>query len=343
MKALITGVSGQDGAYLAKLLCDSGVKVWGGVRKHSGESLWRLNLLGILNDINLFSHENGNGGAISDLLHGEDFDFLFHFAGNSYTIDSIENPRGTFETNTLGLLDILETIKRSNYRPNIFVAGSSEIFGDVVLPRAVPCDEETPVSPRNPYGISHSTNMQIVDFYRKEYGFKINLGIFFNHESAIRSQQFLTRKLSIALSSIKEDNKPIPLGNLDSVRDFGYAPNFMRAAMALSKTHFSSNFIFSGGAIHSIREVVAIFATLAGFTPKFVGEGLNESCIDVKSGNTLFYVSEKYFRKRDTRGNFGNSKKLEDIIGFHLHKPLIEIAQEMIDFDSANHSLGRMY
>ena len=339
MKTLVTGVTGQDGAYLAKLLIESDCCVWGGVRKHSSGNLWRLEKLNILNDIKLFTYENGKGGAISDLILDEDFDYLFHFAGSSYTVDSVKNPQATFESNTIGLITLLELIRRSRKKPIIFIAGSSEVFGNVVLPKGLACDENTVISPRNPYGISHSANMQIVDFYRDEYGLNINLGIFFNHESALRSQQFLTRKLSIALSGMKKNVTPIPLGNLDSVRDFGYAPNFMRAAFSLSKTYNSSNFIFSGGAVHSIREVVSIFAKLAGFTPQFVGNGLNERCLDLVSGETLFYVSDEYFRKKDTRGNFGNSKKLEEILGFSLFKPFIEIAGEMLDFDSSEKSI----
>lgn len=340
MKALVTGVTGQDGAYLAKLLIESGFRVWGGARKHSGGSLWRLHKLDILSGIQLFNYENGKDGIISDLILEEDFDLLFHFAGSSYTVDSITNPQYTIETNTIGLVALLELVRKSRKKPAVFVAGSSEVFGNLILPKGLACDENTNVSPRNPYGISHSANMQIVEFYRDEYRLNINLGIFFNHESVLRSQQFLTRKLSMALSNMKKKKKinPIPVGNLDSIRDFGYAPYFMRGAYSLSQTHNSSNYIFNGGAIHNIREVLSIFANLAGFTPQFVGDGLQERCLDVDSGETLFYVSDAYYRKKDSHGNFGNSKRLEEVLGFNLYKPFVDIAREMLDFDFSESS-----
>lgn len=335
MRFLITGITGQDGAYLADLLIQGGHEVFGGIRKSSSDNFWRLDHLDLTNKINFFSYEIGSDTSLVPIIDENNIDFIFHLAGNSFTIDSIDFPVSTIRTNTLGCIEVLEAIRTSRRRPGVFLANSSEIYGNSFLLEEERCDESTVPSPMNPYGFSHHFNLQIADYYRRNYSMEIWVGIFFNHESPLRTSRFLTRKLSKGFIALKNGVAGvIELGNLNSFRDFGFAPVFMSAAIDLIKNSPPGNFIFSGGAYHSVREVVSFFAKGVGFDPVFVGEGLNEKCVDVKSGRVLASISSKFYRHIESRGSRGDPKKLEQLLQRSLHTPFEEISGKMLDYDS---------
>lgn len=225
-KVLITGITGQDGALLARLLISQGKTVFGTFRKTSSGNFWRIEELGLIGSVNLIEYQIGQGQELMELVQNNKFEQIYHLAGDSMTSDSLIHPYQTMNTNIQGLLEVLESVRKGSKDSNVFVAASSEVFDNANLSETngFKVQEGNKTGPRNPYGVSSLSNMALVEVYRKQFGLKISCGILFNHESAFRGDAFITKKITKGLSKIKFNSGPaLMIGAFGSSRDWGSA------------------------------------------------------------------------------------------------------------------------
>ena len=334
-KVFVTGVTGQDGAYLAKLLMDKGWDVVGGFRRGSSDKTWRLRELGIESDLKLVDYSIGQGQQLSQLLAREQFDKIYHLAGESFTASSFEHPTLTLSSNIFGAVEILEAALASSRDATILLAGSSEVFGNANEQNGSnKVHELSRMLPTNPYGVSHLAINSLARIYREVYGLKVVVPILFNHESPLRGASFLTRKISLGISLLTAAKAaPIQLGNLDATRDWGCAQEYVRAMEDLVSSDTSGDFVFATGSRSSVRDVLTIASLAAGFDPVYIGQGIDEHCIDQSSGRILAQVNSKFFRSHDTFPNAGDASKLKNEIGWRPSRPLNAIVSEMVVAD----------
>jgi GDPmannose 4,6-dehydratase len=254
-RALITGITGQDGAYLADLLLDLGYEVFGAYRRSSGDNLWRLRKLGIQGEIeyvpfDLLEYEN-----IKRTIDKVKPDEIYNLAAQSFVAESFEQPQYTVDVNGLGVLRILEAIRGKDIR--MYQASTSEMFGQCPAPQ----NERTPFVPRSPYGCGKLLAHSLCVNYRESYGMPISCGILFNHESELRGSEFVTQKIARDIWTGK-----IILGNLDAKRDWGHAKDYVRA-MWMMLQHEPDDFVIATGTARTVREFVDVAALCAGITP----------------------------------------------------------------------------
>ena len=334
-RSLITGVTGQDGAYLAKHLLEKGHEVIGLFRRNSNSTFWRLEELKILERITLVEYQIGDNQGISTILSEQEIDEIYHLAGESYTQDSFKQPKYVLNTNINGVVDLLEACKITATHANIFIANSSEIFTSNQQNKSIlTVTEDSPKNPLNPYGISHLTNFHLVNLYRSIIPNKINLGIMFNHESPLRSKPFISKKISEGIARLlKNSGEPIQLGNLNSTRDWGSAVEFVKAMSILNNSSQSSNFILATGQARQVRDLLQMFSIAAGYQPIFVGEGLEEKCVCNLTGKVIAEINPKYFRKIELGGISGNISKISNAINWKHSKPIEELIAEMLEYD----------
>lgn len=332
-KALITGITGQDGSLLARLLLHEGIQVSGTFRRGSGNNFWRLNEMEILDSLSL--HEHTIGGNPMDLTRivNQNFDYIFHLAGDSFTQDSFRHPYQTINTNVSGNLEILEAVKQNSQETKVFIANSSEIYGnnkkvDLLI------HEDAVRNPLNPYGISQSAILDLARYFRNVHGLFVSVGILFNHESEFRSPQFLSRKVSYGLAELKiSDSKPIKLGNLDSSRDWGSAEDYVRAFRTILDADSPSDYILATGRSISVREIITVACVELGFNPEFIGSGISEKCIDSITGKVLIEVSTDFFRELDTPCLIGSTKKIEHELGWKPTRSIEDLIAHMCSID----------
>lgn len=330
--ALITGVCGQDGSYLAKLLLDLGFRVTGTCRKNSANYFWRLNQLGILDQVELVDLHIGQAPELNSLVAERKFDWIFHLAGDSFTADSFTHPYRTLNTNIQGTVEVLESVRSGSPATRVFLAGSSEIFqNESGFPKL--CNEDSLVSPQSPYGISQLANRGLARVYREGYGIFASYGILFNHESPLRADFFVTKKISRGLFDLKHGKtEPLSLGNLNAAKDFGDSRDFVSAFVKILSVPEPSEFVVATGKLTQVREILEFSAKLYGFKPVFVGAGLDEVCIDGNSGQRLAHVNPKFFRPLEPNPIMGDSTKLRVSTGwspdYSIHDTLNDMCSD---------------
>ena len=332
-RALITGITGQDGALLAKSLTAKGIEVSGTFRRGSGNNFWRLNELEISDKINLYEHSIGNNPIDLSRVIQQKFDYIFHLAGDSFTQDSFRHPYQTINTNLTGSLEILDAVLQHSKESKVFIACSSEIFGNSKKIRFL-INENHERNPLNPYGISQAAILDIARYYRNIQGLFVSVGILFNHESQFRSTQFLTRKLSLGLAEIKVGKqKALKLGNLNSSRDWGSAEEYVSGFQIVLDSNNPDDFIFATGRSVSVRELIIVACQQLGFKPEFTGSANTEKCIDSATGRVLIEVSPEYFRKVDTPCLVGSTEKIQSELGWRPTRRIEDIIAEMCAHD----------
>lgn len=328
-KILITGVTGQDGAILADILSSRDFDIFGASRRNS-HNLWRINELDLANKISFLNYDATDASSIDYILSKHKFESLFHFAGSSFTVDSLEFPQNTLITNINGTLSLLEAARKYSPESKIFIAGSSEVFSRTTTLETLHINEKSPRSPVNPYGVSHLAIDALVEIYRKTHGLKISLGIFFNHESKFRSLQFVTRKITSGLAQIKNGHDtPLKLGNFSACRDWSCAVEFMEGASSLIENSTFGDFVFASGKSTTVRELLTQSAKTAGFKPSFEGIEFNEVCIDSKTGNILAVSDKKFFRETDSYKVAGDSSLILQATGWRPNRNILEVVEEM--------------
>jgi len=328
-KVLITGVTGQDGAILADILSSKGFDIYGASRRNS-HNLWRINELDLANKISFLNYDATDVSSIDYILSKHKFDSIFHFAGSSFTVDSLEFPQNTLITNINGTLSLLEAARKYSPASKIFIAGSSEVFSRTTTLETLHINEKSFRSPVNPYGVSHLAIDALVEIYRKTHGLKISLGIFFNHESKFRSLQFVTRKITSGLAQIKYGHDtPLKLGNFSACRDWSCAVEFMEGASSLIENSIFGDFVFASEKSTTVRELLTQAAKAAGFKPSFEGIQFNEVCIDSKSGKILAVSDRKFYRETDSCKVVGDCSLISQAIGWRPKRDILEVVEEM--------------
>ena len=308
--ALITGVSGQDGAYLANLLLNKSYKVIGTDRRSARGNNWRLRRFGIEKKIIFEEMEIGEIYEIDRIFKKYKFDEVYNLAAQSFVGASFNSPLNTANITGLGTLRILESIRSTDPKIKFYQASSSEMFGDVLEDRQ---DEKTALNPKSPYAISKVFGHYITQNYRESYNIFAVSGILFNHESPLRGEEFATRKIILGLVKILNDDlKCLELGNIYAKRDWGYAKEYVEAMWLMLQKKSPEDYVISTGKTYSIKDFINKAVKILNLKTKWVGKGLNEKLINIKNQKIIIKINPKFFRPSEVnmlRGNPSKAKK----------------------------------
>lgn len=308
-KTLITGISGQDAAYLSELLIDSGHEVVGGLRRGSERNLLRLKYLDIEKDIDIIDFELTELSEIMSIVKEYKFDYIYNLAAMSFVGSSFGQPISTANSNYIGCLNILESIRHFSEHTRFYQASTSEMFGKV---QAIPQNETTPFYPRSPYGVAKLAAHSATVNYRESFGLFACSGILFNHESPLRGSEFVTQKIVKGLSKIQNNELDyLVLGNLDAKRDWGHAKDYVKAMKLILEHDTPDDFVVASAQLKSVREFVEIAAKFYGININWSGEGVNEVGIDSKTNKVIIKISNKFFRPAEVDILIGDPTKIE--------------------------------
>jgi len=330
-KALIIGVTGQDGSYLAEFLLQKGYKVYGIVRRSSTFNTGRIDHLIENNDnFDFYRGDINDINSIMNILKEIEPDEIYNLAAQSHVQVSFEIPVYTFETVASGTLKLLEAVRSLGLKTKIYQAGSSEMFGSAPPPQ----DERTPFMPRSPYAVAKVAAHYLCVNYREAYGMWIANGILFNHESPRRGETFVTRKITRSLARIKLGiQDKLILGNLYAKRDWGYAPDYVEAMWLMLQQDEPDDYVIATGEAHTVKEFVEKAFLYGGFEIEWEGSGLNEKGRDIKSGKILIEVNKRYFRPTEVEFLLGNASKAREKLGWYPKVNFEQLIQIMVDAD----------
>lgn len=337
--AFITGITGQDGSYLAELLLEKDYKVWGILRRSSNMNTQRIEH--IFSQLNLRYGDLTDSSNLLNILMEikntyPEMDRLevYNLGAMSHVKISFEMPEYTCDVDAMGTLRLLESIRTSGIpleKIRFYQASTSEMFGKVV---EVPQKETTPFYPRSPYGVAKLYSYWITKNYRESYGMFACSGILFNHESPRRGHNFVTRKITIALGNIvKGKQDKLVLGNINSLRDWGHAKDYVEGMWRMLQQTVADDYILSTNEYHSVREFVEKSFALKGYNIAWKGEGINEIGYDVDSGRELIFISEKYFRPAEVDELLGDSTRARTELGWTPSHTFEELVAEMVEAD----------
>lgn len=338
--AFITGITGQDGSYLSELLLEKGYKVHGLIRRASIINTRRIEH--IFSDKNLILHygDMTDGASLYKILNDIknlyiDMERLevYNLAAQSHVKISFEMPEYTADTDAFGTLKLLEAIINNNLKDitRFYQASTSELYG---LVQEVPQKETTPFYPRSPYGVAKLYAYWIVKNYRESYGLFACNGILFNHEGIRRGHNFVTRKITIGLSKIlKGETDKLVMGNLDSLRDWGNAKDYVEGMWRILQHDTPEDFVLATGEMHSIKEFIEEAFRLKGFDIKWRGDRVDEIGYDEKTGKELIFVDSKYFRPAEVSQLLGDPTKAKTLLGWQPKTTFKELVREMVEHD----------
>ena len=327
--ALITGISGQDGAYLAKFLLKKNYKVIGTDRRSARSVNWRLRRLGIENKITFEEMELGEIYEIQRVFKKYKLDEVYNLAAQSFVGTSFNSPLNTANITGLGAMRILETIRSTNPKIKFYQASSSEMFGDVLEDRQ---KETTPLNPQSPYAISKVFAHYLTQNYRNSYGMYATSGILFNHESPLRGEEFVTRKIVIGLIKIlKKEINYFELGNLYAKRDWGYAKEYVEVMWKILQKKSPNDYVIATGKTYSIKEFINIATKYLKMNVKWVGKGLNERLVDKISKKIIIKINKKFFRPAEVNMLIGSSEKAKKELNWQPKTNINELIKIMID------------
>lgn len=331
-KALITGITGQDGSYLAEFLLEKGYEVHGMVRRASLANTARIDH--ILTKIHLHDGDMSDSSAIVRLVHDISPDEIYNLAAQSHVQVSFDAAEYTGDVDALGVLRILEAIHTLGMEKTcrLYQASTSELYGRV---EEVPQSELTPFHPYSPYAVAKQYGYWIVKEYRDAYGIFGSNGILFNHESERRGETFVTRKITIAAGRIAEGLQDhLELGNLDSLRDWGYAKDYVECMWLILQHDKPDDFVIATGVQHTVREFTTLAFKHVGIELEWDGEGIEEKGYDKKTGKVLVSVNEKWFRPTDVVNLLGDPTKAKTELGWDPQKTSYEeLCRIMAEYD----------
>lgn len=342
-KALITGITGQDGSYLAELLLEKGYEVHGTLRRSSSFNTGRIEHLYFeewIRDmkqkrlIELHYADMTDSSSLIRVIQQVQPDEIYNLAAQSHVKVSFDVPEYTAETDAVGTLRLLEAVRILGLekRTRIYQASTSELFG---LVQEVPQKETTPFYPRSPYGVAKLYGYWITKNYRESYGmFAVN-GILFNHESERRGETFVTRKISLAAARIAQGvQDKLYMGNLDAKRDWGYAPDYVECMWLMLQHDVPEDFVIATGEMHSVREFCTLAFAEAGIALRWEGEGIHEKGIDNTTGQVLVEVDPKYFRPAEVEMLLGDPTKAKTLLGWNPRRTSFEeLVRRMVKSD----------
>lgn len=333
-KALITGVTGQDGSYLSELLLEKNYKVYGIQRRTSWPNTERIdhlydnpaypNFVTVYGDLS----ESSNVSRIIEKIQPDE---IYNLGAQSHVGISYDIPEYTANVTGLGALRVLDAIKNYNYPIKYYQASSSEMFGKVL---EIPQDENTPFNPQSPYAISKIMAYHFTKAYRNSYGLFASNGILFNHESPRRGLNFVTRKISLGLSRVKLGIlQVLKLGNLNASRDWGFSKDYVEAIWLILQHNKPDDFIISTGETHTIREFAEEVGKVLGMEIIWKGEGVHEKGINKKSGKVVIEVDPSYYRKSEVEYLLGNSAKAYKELGWKPKTSFKKLVEIMVKYD----------
>lgn len=333
-KALITGINGQDGSYLAELLLEKGYVVHGMIRRSSLINTHRINHLYDNPNFTLHYGDLTDGSNITMLIQKIMPDEIYNLAAMSHVKVSFEMPEYVGNVDGLGTLRFLEAIRSINPEIRFYQASTSELYGKV---QEIPQTETTPFYPRSPYGAAKIYGYWITKNYRESYGLYACNGILFNHESPRRGETFVTRKITIAVANIVKGKQDVlKLGNLNAKRDWGYAKDYVEGMWRMLQQEEADDFVLATGRTETIRDFCEMAFKAAGIDIQFQGEGIDEVGIDAKTGATLVKVDPKYFRPAEVDLLIGDATKAKEKLGWEATMKLEELCKIMVEEDLKN-------
>ncbi|WP_033570728.1 GDP-mannose 4,6-dehydratase [Dickeya undicola] len=338
--AVVTGITGQDGAYLAELLLNKGYAVYGTYRRTSSVNFWRIEELGIDKhpNLHLVEYDLTDLSASIRLLQTTQTTEVYNLAAQSFVGVSFEQPVATAEITGVGPLNLLEAIRIVNPNIRFYQASTSEMFGKV---QAIPQIESTPFYPRSPYGVAKLYAHWMTINYRESYGLFACSGILFNHESPLRGREFVTRKITDSVAKIKLNKLDVlELGNLDAKRDWGFAKEYVEGMWRMLQADKPDTFVLATNRTETVRDFVSMAFKAAGFTLKFEGSAENEIGIDTDTGKVLVRVNPKFYRPAEVELLIGNPVYAKAKLGWEPKTTLEELCQMMVTEDIRRNEAG---
>ena len=339
-RAIVTGITGQDGAYLAELLLSKGYTVYGTFRRTSSVNFWRIEELGIQNHPNLKLTEHDMtdlGSSLSLVTHAEPHE-VYNLAAQSFVGVSFDQPTTTAQITAMGALNLLEAIRLENPTIRFYQASTSEMFGKV---QAVPQIESTPFYPRSPYGVAKLYAHWMTVNYRESYNIFGSSGILFNHESPLRGREFVTRKITDSVAKIKLGKlDAFQLGNLDARRDWGFAREYVEGMWKMLQVDEPDTFVLATNRTETVRDFVRMAFKGAGIAVDFTGSGEQEVAVDTASGKILLSINPKYYRPAEVDLLIGNPAKAKDKLGWEPVTKLEQLCQMMVEADLRRNAQG---
>ena len=326
--ALITGITGQDGSYLAELLLEKGYEVHGIVRRSSLINTHRIDH--IYDDLHLHYGDLTDATNIIGVIKKVEPDEIYNLGAQSHVKVSFETPEYTGQVDALGTLRILEAVRLLGMedKVRIYQASTSELYG---LVQETPQSETTPFYPRSPYGVAKLYGYWIIKNYREAYGMYACSGILFNHESPRRGETFVTRKITRALKAISEDKQDcLYLGNLDAKRDWGHAKDYARAMWLMLQQDEPDDYVIATGEQYTVREFVNRASSYFGMKIEWMGEGMDEVGYDWNTKRPVVKVSEKYFRPAEVESLLGDATKAKEKLGWEPEISFKELIEDMV-------------
>ncbi|MDX9738717.1 MAG: GDP-mannose 4,6-dehydratase [Azonexus sp.] len=339
-KAIVTGITGQDGAYLAELLLEKGYRVFGAYRRTSSVNFWRIEELGIARhpNLELVEHDLTDLSASIRLLQRSKATEVYNLAAQSFVGVSFEQPLATAEITGIGAVNLLEAIRIVNPQVRFYQASTSEMFGKV---QAIPQTEDTPFYPRSPYGVAKLYAHWMTVNYRESYGIFACSGILFNHESPLRGQEFVTRKITDSVAKIKLGKLDVlELGNLDAKRDWGYAREYVEGMWRMLQVDEPDTYVLATNRTETVRDFVNMAFKAVDVELNWRGSGEAEEGCCAASGRLLVKVNPKFYRPAEVDLLIGNPEKARRLLGWQPETSLEQLCRMMVDADLVRNERG---
>jgi GDPmannose 4,6-dehydratase len=338
--AVITGITGQDGAYLAELLLGRGYNVYGTYRRTSSVNFWRIAELGIAEhpNLRLVEYDLTDLSSTIRLLQASKACEVYNLAAQSYVSVSFEQPITTAEITGLGAVNLLEAIRIVNPEIKFYQASTSEMFGKV---QSIPQDENTRFYPRSPYGVAKLYAHWMTINYRESYDMFASSGILFNHESPLRGKEFVTRKITDSVARIKLGLlDKMELGNLQAKRDWGYAKDYVEGMWQILQADKPDTYVLATNRTETVQDFVTMAFKAAGISLDWQGEGEGQTAIDIESGKQVVGINPKFYRPAEVELLIGNPQKAKDDLGWEPTTTLEELCEMMVVADIRRNEAG---
>lgn len=338
--AIITGITGQDAAYLAELLLDKGYIIYGTYRRTSSVNFWRIEELGIDQhpSLHLVEYDLTDLSSSIRLLQTTGATEVYNLAAQSFVGVSFDQPITTADITGIGPVNLLEAIRIVNPEIRFYQASTSEMFGKV---QAVPQKEDTPFYPRSPYGVAKLYAHWMTINYRESYGIFGTSGILFNHESPLRGREFVTRKITDSIAKIKLGKLDVlELGNMDAKRDWGYAKDYVEGMWRMLQADEPDTFVLATNRTETVRDFVSLACKAADIAIEWQGQGEDEKGIDKATGKVIVQVNPKFYRPAEVELLIGNPAKAKEKLGWEPKTTLEELCKMMVDADLRRNKAG---
>lgn len=338
--AIVTGITGQDGAYLAELLLGKGYRVIGTYRRTSSVNFWRMAELGIEAhpNLELVEFDLTDMSACVRLVQRANAAELYNLAAQSFVGVSFEQPITTSEITGVGAVNLLEAIRIVDPKIRFYQASTSEMFGKV---QSIPQTEATAFYPRSPYGVAKLFAHWMTVNYRESHGIFGSSGILFNHESPMRGREFVTRKITDTIAKIRLGKAEVlELGNLDAKRDWGFAKEYVEGMWRILQADVPDTFVLATGRTETVRDFVRLACEAAGFVAEFEGAGEAERAIDVRTGRVLVRVNPKFYRPAEVELLIGDATKAAEVLGWRAQTKLEDLCRMMVEADLRRNEAG---